>query len=93
MAAEFVFDDYILVLDGRVVEIFNRNVMESKRLHVAFMGIEVNLKGDAHHVRLGLRRKHDMIVGGERLKMSADDFTRFQEWAALCIAARDETTA
>ena len=35
MATEFAFDDEILVLDGRVLEIFHRDVDESAHYHVA----------------------------------------------------------
>lgn len=88
MPAEFAVDDYIFVLQGRTVDIFHRKYQESQRHHVAFMGIEVEPKGDRHLVKIGRRTGTGLAVS-TRVKLSADDFARFQEWAALCIAARD----
>ncbi|WP_061295110.1 hypothetical protein [Herbidospora cretacea] len=89
MAAEFQFDDYILVQDGRTLEIFHRNQSESTRYHVAFLGVDVQPHRDGFKVRLGARRGDDQIVGGVSLKMDPEEFERFRAFIGLAIAARD----
>jgi hypothetical protein len=37
MATEFAFEDQILVLDGRVLEIFHSGTEESVRYHVSYL--------------------------------------------------------
>ncbi|WP_031168317.1 hypothetical protein [Streptosporangium roseum] len=91
MAAEFELGDYILVQDGRTFEIFHRTLSESKRYHVAFLGVDVKPRGDEFRVRLGARIGDDQIVGGVRLSMDPEQFARFREFMALAIAARDRT--
>ncbi|WP_336204176.1 hypothetical protein [Nonomuraea sp. LPB2021202275-12-8] len=91
MAAEFELDDYILVQDGRVLEIFHRDVSESTRFHVAFVGIDVQPRGEEYKVRIGRRHGEDMIVDGIRLTMDQERFARFREFIAGAIAARDLT--
>lgn len=88
MAAEFVLGDYILVLDGRTVEIFRRGLSESMRFHVAFFAVEVKPRGDEYKVRAGAA-KGDQILGGARLSMNAEEFARFREFTDLAIAARE----
>ncbi|WP_066375246.1 hypothetical protein [Herbidospora mongoliensis] len=89
MAAEFHLGDYILVQDGRTLEIFHRDLSESSRYHVAFLGVDVQPRGDAFKVRLGARRGDNQVIGGVGLKMNQEEFTRFREFIALAIAARD----
>lgn len=91
MAAEFELGDYILVQDGRTFEIFHRTSSESRRYHVAFLGVDVKPRGDEFRVRLGARVGDDQIVGGVRLSMNPEQFARFREFMALAIAARDRT--
>ena len=89
MATEFAFDEQILVLDGRVLEIFHSGTEESVRYHVAFLRINATPKGDGYRVRLGRAHGEDDIVGGRRWDMSADQFARFRAFIADAIAARD----
>jgi hypothetical protein len=90
MAAEFQLGDYILVQDGRTLEIFHRDLLESSRYHVAFLGVDVQPHGDGFKVRLGVRRGDNPIIGGVRLKMNQEEFARFRDFIALSIAARDQ---
>ncbi|GAA0992177.1 hypothetical protein GCM10009555_080780 [Acrocarpospora macrocephala] len=89
MAAEFQLGDYILVQDGRTLEIFHRGLSESSRYHVVFLGVDVQPHGDGFKVRLGVRRGDDQVIGGVRLKMNQEEFARFRDFIALAIAARD----
>ncbi|MET8141521.1 hypothetical protein ABZU32_14535 [Sphaerisporangium sp. NPDC005288] len=93
MAAEFELGDHILVLDGRVLEIFRRDASESMRYHVAFVGVDAQPKGEGFKVRLGARRHDDTILGGLSLKMDREQFQRFSAFMALAIAARDQVDA
>ncbi|MGJ6966245.1 hypothetical protein ACSDR0_30485 [Streptosporangium sp. G11] len=92
MAAEFQLGDYILVQDGRTLEIFHRGLSESSRYHVAFLGVDVQPHGDGFKVRLGSRRGDDQVVGGVRLKMDQEEFARFRGFIALAVAARDRVS-
>ncbi|TMS00544.1 hypothetical protein [Nonomuraea basaltis] len=89
MAAEFEFGDYILVQDGRTLEVFHQGLSESRRYHVAFLGVDVQPHGDWFKVHLGARRGDDQVIGGVRLKMDGEQFARFRDFIALAIAARD----
>ncbi|MEU8150402.1 hypothetical protein [Nonomuraea sp. NPDC048901] len=89
MAAEFELGDYILVQDGRTLEIFHRGLSESMRYHVAFVGVDARPHGDGFKVHLGSRQGDDQVYGGVKLKMSQEEFARFREFIALAIAARD----
>ncbi|MEV6867524.1 hypothetical protein AB0M44_41845 [Streptosporangium subroseum] len=89
MAAEFELGDYILVQDGRTLEIFHRTLSESTRYHVAFLGVDVKPRGDEFKVQLGARNGKDQVIGGVKLSMNAEEFGRFREFIALAIAARD----
>jgi hypothetical protein len=89
MTTEFAFDNQILVLDGRVLEIFHRDTDESERYHVAFLRINGQPHGDGFKVRLGRASGENDIVGGRRWKMTAAQFAEFREFIALAIAARD----
>jgi hypothetical protein len=86
---EFAFDNQILVLDGRVLEIFHRDTEESTRYHVAFLRIDGQPYGDGFKVRLGRASGENDITGGRRWKMTAEQFAGFREFIALAIAARD----
>ncbi|MEU8266879.1 hypothetical protein AB0B89_06885 [Sphaerisporangium sp. NPDC049002] len=90
MATEFELGDYILVQDGRTLEVFHRTLSESRRYHVAFLGVDVKPRGDGFRVSLGARNGDD-VVNGVRLQMDSEQFTRFREFIALAIAARDRT--
>jgi hypothetical protein len=90
MATEFTFEDYILVQDGRTFEIFHRDLEESRRYHVAFLGVDVKPQGDNFKVSIGRRVPGDHLVGGARMKMNQQEFARFREFIALAIAARDQ---
>ncbi|MEV0349457.1 hypothetical protein AB0H88_27100 [Nonomuraea sp. NPDC050680] len=92
MAAEFELGDYILVQDGRTLEIFHRGLSESMRYHVAFLGVDARPHGDGFKVHLGTRHGDDQVNGGVKLKMSQEEFARFREFIALAIAARDRTS-
>ncbi|MEV8630639.1 hypothetical protein AB0395_03190 [Streptosporangium sp. NPDC051023] len=93
MAAEFELGDYILVQDGRTLEIFHRISSESTRYHVAFLGVDVKPRGDEFRVRIGARNGDDQVLGGVQLSMNPEQFARFREFIALAIAARDHTHA
>ncbi|WP_405140505.1 hypothetical protein OG589_26455 [Sphaerisporangium sp. NBC_01403] len=90
MAAEFELGDYILVQDGRTLEVFHRTLSESMRYHVAFLGVDVQPRGDEFRVRLGAKNGDD-IINGVRLRMDSEQFAGFREFIALAIAARDRT--
>ncbi|MFI6159329.1 hypothetical protein ACIA59_05220 [Micromonospora haikouensis] len=89
MTTEFAFDNQIMVLDGRVLEIFHRDTEESLRYHVAFLRVSGQPHGDGFKVRLGRASGDDGIVGGCRWKMTATQFAEFREFVALAMAARD----
>jgi hypothetical protein len=91
MATEFALDDYILVLDGRVLEVFYRAASESRRYHVTFLGVDMKPHGNEFKVHFGARHRND-IINGSRLKMNQEQFARFDEFIALAIAARDVTS-
>ncbi|GAA2711191.1 hypothetical protein [Actinoplanes palleronii] len=93
MATEFAFDEQILVLDGRVLEIFHSGTEESLRYHVAFLRISATPSGGGYKVRLGRAYGADDITGGRRWKMTAEQFDGFQRFIADAIAARDHPTA
>jgi hypothetical protein len=93
MATEFAFDNQIMVLDGRVLEIFHRDTEESLRYHVAFLRIEATPYVDGFKVRLGRAYGDNDITGGRRWKMPAPLFAEFQKFIALAIAARDNGPA
>jgi hypothetical protein len=88
MATEFLHDDHILVLDGRVLEIFRRHNQESIRFHVAFLGIYVKPKGDKFKVQVG-SGYGEQVLGGSWLTLDAAEFERFKAFVALATAARD----
>jgi len=88
MATEFVHDDAVLVLDGRVLEIFRRNAPESLRYHVAFMGVFVKPKGDKFKVQVGLGYG-EQVLGGYTLTLDTAEFERFKAFIALATQARD----
>lgn len=89
MATEFAFDKEILVLDGRVLEIFHRDSDESQRYHVAFLRIVATPHDDGFKVRLGRAYGENDIMGGRRWKMTAEQFAGFRAFIADAIAARD----
>jgi hypothetical protein len=89
MATEFAFDNQIMVLDGRVLEIFHRDTEESVRYHVAFLRVDGQPNGDGFKVRLGRASGANDIVGGRRWKMTVEQFGEFRAFIALAIAARD----
>lgn len=89
MATEFALADEILMLDGRVLEIFHRGVEESVRYHVAFLRVTATPDGAGFRVRLGRAHGADDITGGRRWKMTAEQFAGFQTFIADAIAARD----
>ncbi|MFI6788796.1 hypothetical protein ACIBG4_15840 [Nonomuraea sp. NPDC050383] len=88
MAAEFELGDYILVQDGRTLEVFHRAV-EGMRYHVAFLGVDARPHGDGFKVHLGARQGNDDIYGGVKLTMNQEEYARFRSFIALAIAARD----
>ena len=90
MAIEFLHDDQIFVLDGRVLEIFHRNGQDSRRFHVAFLGVSVQPKGDRYKVQVGLGSGQH-VLGGTSLTLDQRQFARFQEFIAHATAARDRT--
>ncbi|GAB3873431.1 hypothetical protein ACFPIJ_01080 [Dactylosporangium cerinum] len=88
MAIEFVHDEYILVLDGRVLEIFRRHGQDTQRYHVAFLGVYVKPKGDRFKVQVGLSYG-EQVLGGTTLTLDQVQFARFQEFIGYATAARD----
>lgn len=93
MATEFAFDEQILVLEGRVLEIFHSGTEETTRYHVNFLRINATPHGDGYKVRLGRAYGKDDIMGGRRWKMSAETFAGFRDFIAGAIAARDNPPA
>ncbi|GAA2340778.1 hypothetical protein [Dactylosporangium salmoneum] len=88
MATEFIHEAYILVLDGRILEIFHRGNEDSRRVHVAFLGVSVKPKGDRFKVQVG-PAYGDQVMSGAWLTMDAVEYERFRSFVALAIAARD----
>ncbi|MFD0578654.1 hypothetical protein [Dactylosporangium darangshiense] len=88
MPTEFLHDDHILMLDGRVLDIFHRGMREPMRFHVAFMGVYVKPRGDVYKVQVGTLVGKD-VMGGVHLNMDASTFERFRQFIALATAARD----
>ncbi|MER6170767.1 hypothetical protein [Streptosporangium sp. NPDC001681] len=91
MAAEFELGDYILVQDGRVLEIFHRTLSSVRRYHVTFLGVDAKPRGNGFKVVLGSRGGDDRITNGVPLNMDAEEFERFREFIALAMAARDRS--
>jgi hypothetical protein len=89
MATEFALEDQIMVLDGRVLEIFHRDTEVSERYHVAYLRIIATPNGDGFKVRLGRAYRENDIMGGRRWKMTAEQFARFSTFVAEVTAARD----
>ena len=89
MATEFAIDEQIMVLDGRVLEIFHSGTEESLRYHVAHLRINATPHGDGFKVRLGRAYGADDITGGRRWKMTAAQFAGFRAFIADAITARD----
>ncbi|WP_238018395.1 hypothetical protein KZZ52_09210 [Dactylosporangium sp. AC04546] len=89
MAVEFVHEDHILSLEGRVLEVFSRHTNgESHRFHVAFLGVFVKPKGDRYKVQLG-KPMGEMVLPAVTLTLDAAEFERFRAFIALATAARD----
>jgi hypothetical protein len=93
MATEFAFEEQILVLDGRVLEIFHSGAEESTRYHVSFLRINATPHFDGYKVRLGRAYGENDIAGGRRWKMNAEQFAEFRVFLADVIAARDNGPA
>ena len=93
MATEFAFDDWILVLDGRVLEIFNSGTETTTRYHVSHLRIDATPNGDDFKVRLGRAYQENDIAGGVRWKMNAERFAGFRAFIADAITARDNGPA
>ena len=93
MATEFALDNEIMVLDGRVLEIFHSGTEESLRYHVSYLRISATPSGDGFKVRLGRASGEDDIVGGRRWKMTGEQFAGFRTFIADAIAARDNGPA
>ena len=89
MATELAFGDEILLLDGRVLEVFHSGTEESLRYHVSYLRINATPHGDGFKVRLGRASGENDIVGGRRWKMTAEQFAGFRAFIASAIAARD----
>jgi hypothetical protein len=89
VATEFALKDEIMVLDGRVLELFNRHTDVSERYHVAFLRISATPHGDGFKVRLGRAYGENDIMGGRRWKMTAEQFAEFRVFIADATAARD----
>jgi len=89
MATEFALEDQIMVLDGRVLEIFHSGTEESLRYHVSYLRISATPHGDGFKVRLGRAYGENDITGGRRWKMTAEQFAGFRTFIADAIAARD----
>jgi hypothetical protein len=93
MAAEFAIGDDILVLNGRILEIFTRLLEDSKRYHVEFLRVNGEPHYDGFKVRLGAAYGEKDITGGRRWKMTAEQFAEFRAFIAPAIAARDNGPA
>lgn len=87
MAAEFAIGEYILVQDGRTFDIFHR-LTDTRRYHVAFLGVDAKPHGDGFKVTIGARYG-DRIANGVSLKLDQLQFARFQEFMKPVLEARD----
>jgi hypothetical protein len=88
MAEEFELGDYILVQDGRILEVFHRTLSSVKRFHVAFLGVYAKPRRNGFKVMVG-PRDGDRIINGVTLDMNPEELERFREFIAPLIAARD----
>ncbi|MFI7547153.1 hypothetical protein [Actinoplanes sp. NPDC049599] len=93
MATEFALEQEIILLDGRVLEIFHSGTEESTRYHVSYLRINATPHRDGVKVRLGRAYGKDDITGGRRWTMSAEKFAEFQVFIADAITARDNGPA
>lgn len=66
MATEFAFGDEIMVLDGRVLEVFHSGTEESLRYHVSYLRIDATPNGAGFKVRLGRASGANDIAGGRQ---------------------------
>ncbi|HST80272.1 MAG TPA: hypothetical protein VLL08_00885 [Kineosporiaceae bacterium] len=89
MAQEFITGDYILVLDGRTLEVFQRTAADSQRFHVNFLRVNGKEGGKGYKVRVGVAYREDDILGGIRLDLTSTEFGQFREFISQAIAARD----
>jgi hypothetical protein len=89
MAEEFAHGDYILLLEGRTLEVFRRTSSESMRYHVDFVRVNGKARGDGFRIRLGAAIGEDDVTGGIHLDLSQAEYGRFSEFIAMAIVARD----
>jgi hypothetical protein len=89
---EIKVDDFIVCLDGRVVEIFHTQSSWKDRIHVDLFAAEAKPDGDGAKVRLGmmLPGKHELFVGagGTRMKLDAAEWALFQEFVGTVKALK-----
>jgi hypothetical protein len=96
MAEEFFSGDYILVLDGRILEIFRPKATESQRYHVNYLRVDGKETDNGYRVRLGATADKDApansilgIYGGVTLDLTTKEFGQFREFISAAITARD----
>jgi hypothetical protein len=89
---EIRVDDFIVVLEGRVVEFFHLESDYTERIHVAQFGAEAKPHGDGAKVRVGKRRPghEELNVGAGRISMKLDaaEWAEFQRFVAAVKAAQ-----
>jgi hypothetical protein len=76
---ELRVEDFIVVLEGRVVEFFHLQSDYSERIHVAQFAAEAKPHGDGAKVRVGKRLpgEEELFLGAGRITMTLDA----AEWA------------
>lgn len=88
-----VGDDYLLVLDGRVVELFHLRRGDqgaSRRWHVSTLGIDAGVRGSSIIMRIGDRKENgDLRAGSLMIEVPAEEMDRLAAFIESAIATRD----
>lgn len=88
-----VGNDYLLVLDGRVVELFHLrkgDQGDSWRWHVSTLGIDAGLRRSKVILRVGDRKENgELRSGALMIEVPAEEMERLAAFIEAAIAARD----
>jgi hypothetical protein len=88
-----VGDDYLLVLDGRVVELFHLrkgDQGDTWRWHVSTLGIDAAVRGSKIVMRVGDRKENgELRSGALMIEVPAQEMERLAGFIEAAIAARE----
>ena len=94
MPAEMRSEDFIIRLDGRVVELFHLKSDYTERFHVDAFGVETKPHGDGGaKIRIGrMFKPGELYVGSGKtgMTLSAPEWTRFQGFFAQVKQAQSD---